>query len=73
MRLITEDNIDQVTSLTYSDNIKKLTKNPQINPLKIAEKQTKILEQVRLINYLTRIVMRVRRKNKNRIILQQNF
>lgn len=38
MRLITEDNIDQVTSLTYSDNIKKLTKNPQINPLKIAEK-----------------------------------
>ena len=44
MRLITEDNVDQLTSLTYSDNIQKLTKNKQINPLKIAEKTNQNLQ-----------------------------
>lgn len=43
MRLITEDNIDQLTTLGYSDNIQKLTKNEKITPLQVAEKTNSVL------------------------------
>ena len=37
MRIITEDNVDQLTTVGYSDNIVKLTKNENITPLKVEE------------------------------------
>ena len=35
MRLITEDNIDQLTSMSYSNNISLLTKNEKVTPKEI--------------------------------------
>jgi DNA-directed RNA polymerase II subunit RPB2 len=37
MRLITEDNIDQLTSMSYSNNISLLTKNEKVTPKDIKE------------------------------------
>ena len=37
MRIITEDNIDQLTSMSYSDNIQKLTNNKYNTPERITQ------------------------------------
>ena len=50
MRLITEDNVDQLTTLGYSDNIQKLTKNEKITPLQVAEKTNSALRGNRVGN-----------------------
>jgi DNA-directed RNA polymerase II subunit RPB2 len=41
MRIITEDNIDQLTSMSYSNNISLLTKNEKITPKQIQEENEK--------------------------------
>ena len=41
MRLITEDNIDQLTSMNFSDNIVKLTGDAKLTPAEIKRRATK--------------------------------
>ena len=41
MRLITEDNIDQLTSMNFSDNIIKLTGDAKLTPAEIKRRATK--------------------------------
>ena len=55
MRIITEDNIDQLTTMGYSDNIVKLTKNENITPLKVAEKTNSNLKTAKIDPYLDEI------------------
>jgi hypothetical protein len=37
LRVITEDNIDQIESMSYSDNIQRLTVDPTMTPQKLAD------------------------------------
>jgi len=37
MRIITEDNIDQISNMSYSDNMKRLTLDKEMTPKKLAE------------------------------------
>ena len=37
MHIITEDNIDQIESMSYSDNIQKLTIDPTMNPSRLVQ------------------------------------
>ena len=49
MRVITEDNIDQLTSMSYSDNIEKLTNNQHNTPVRFLKWLKDSWEQLRLI------------------------
>ena len=44
MRIITEDNIDQIESMSYSNNIRKLTLDPEMTPSMLAEQLKKQLK-----------------------------
>jgi hypothetical protein len=41
MRVITEDNVDQLTSMSYSNNISLLTKNEKVTPKEIQQENEK--------------------------------
>jgi DNA-directed RNA polymerase beta subunit len=60
MRIITEDNIDQLTSLSFSDNIVKLTNNNVNNLLKNTNKIIKETEK-----YKENIVLERERNERN--------
>jgi hypothetical protein len=44
MRIITEDNIDQIESMSYSNNIRKLTLDPEMTPKMLADQLKKQLK-----------------------------